>query len=76
MNFLCWLWDALVRERRLTRFPEAMNSAYESGLREARREARREAYELGRAQGYRDGVRDYGTIVAERLAATRHSKEA
>lgn len=31
MNTLLWLWDVLVRERRLNRFSEAVNAAYEHG---------------------------------------------
>lgn len=35
MNKLLWLWDALVVERRLTRFPAAVNAAYERGREES-----------------------------------------
>jgi hypothetical protein len=50
VNKLTWLWDVLVRERRLTRFSDAVNAAYERGL--------QQGYNQAIEQGYREAIND------------------
>lgn len=62
MNKLIWLWDALVTERRLTQFPDAVNAAYQCGRIE------------GRQEGYCEAMEKVTTDLL--AAAGSHSKEA